>query len=82
MIWLAWRQLRTQATVAIAALAVVAALLAMTGPHLADLHSTAGRGLIQQLSPTDTTLYFVGGVAVLLVLSPHRHVLGRPAGRE
>ncbi|MCX5529921.1 transporter [Streptomyces sp. NBC_00006] len=67
MIWLTWRQLRTQATAVIAALAALAALLAATGPHLAGLHTTAGRGLVQQLSPTDTTLYFVGGVTVLLV---------------
>lgn len=67
MIWLTWRQLRTQATAVVAALAAIAALLAATGPHLAGLHTSAGRGLIQQLTPTATTLYFTGGVAVLLV---------------
>ncbi|MFI5660891.1 transporter [Streptomyces sp. NPDC051684] len=67
MIWLTWRQLRTQATAVIAALVGLAALLAATGPHLTGLHTTAGRGLVQQLTPTDTTLYFVGGMAVLLV---------------
>ncbi|MEV0846087.1 transporter [Streptomyces sp. NPDC049954] len=67
MIWLTWRQLRTQATAGIAPLAALAALLAATGPHLAGLHTTAGRGLVSQLTSTDTTLYFVGGMAVLLV---------------
>jgi hypothetical protein len=67
MIWLTWRQFRTQATVFIGVLSALAALLAATGPRLTDLHTTAGRGLVQQLTSTDTTLYFVGGVAVLLV---------------
>jgi hypothetical protein len=34
MTWLAWRQLRTQAAVAMALLAVVAIMLVLTGPHL------------------------------------------------
>ncbi|MFJ7630883.1 ABC transporter permease subunit [Streptomyces sp. NPDC097595] len=67
MIWLTWRQLRTQATLTLAVLAVLVIVLAATGPQLADLHTTAGRGLIQQLTGTDTTLYFAGGVAVLVL---------------
>ncbi|MGN5637533.1 transporter [Streptomyces sp. AC154] len=67
MIWLTWRQFRTQATMFTGALAVLAALLAATGPHLAGLHTTAGRGIISQLTGTDTALYFVGAVTVLLV---------------
>ena len=42
MIWLTWRQFRAQAITATAALAVLAALLAVTGPHLADLYATSG----------------------------------------
>ena len=34
MTWLAWRQLRTQAAVAVALLAAVAIMLVLTGPHL------------------------------------------------
>lgn len=34
MTWLAWRQLRTQAAVAVALLAAVAIVLELTGPHL------------------------------------------------
>lgn len=40
MIRLAWRQLRAQATVAGIGLAVVAVLLALTGPHLVHLYDT------------------------------------------
>jgi predicted Na+-dependent transporter len=36
MIWLTWRQFRTQALSAAAALAVFAILLAATGPHMAS----------------------------------------------
>jgi hypothetical protein len=42
MIWLTWRQFRTQAWVAIAALAAVAVALAVTGPHLAHLYDVSG----------------------------------------
>jgi hypothetical protein len=38
----AWRQFRTQAAVAFAALASLAVVLAITGAHLADLYDTAG----------------------------------------
>jgi hypothetical protein len=41
MIWLTWRQFRTQAITAAAALAACAILLAATGPHLASLYSTS-----------------------------------------
>jgi len=42
MTWLTWRQFRAQAIVAAAALAVVAAALAVTGPHLAHLFDSNG----------------------------------------
>jgi hypothetical protein len=42
MIWLTWRQFRTQAVVAAAALAAFAVLLAATGPHLASLYDASG----------------------------------------
>jgi ABC-type transport system involved in multi-copper enzyme maturation permease subunit len=42
MTWLAWRQFRTQAWTALAGLAVIAVLLAVTGPHLAHLYDTSG----------------------------------------
>jgi hypothetical protein len=40
MIWLTWRQFRAQAAMMAAALAVLAAILALTGPGLADDYST------------------------------------------
>ncbi len=40
MIWLAWRQFRVQAYVAVGLLAVMAVALLMTGPHLAHVYDT------------------------------------------
>jgi hypothetical protein len=40
MIWLTWRQFRAAATMMAAALAVLAAILALTGPGVADDYST------------------------------------------
>jgi hypothetical protein len=42
MIWLTWRQFRTSAWVASAALAATAVLLAVTGLHLAHLYDASG----------------------------------------
>jgi hypothetical protein len=42
MIWLTWRQFRTQAVVAAAALSAFAILLAVTEPHLASLYAASG----------------------------------------
>jgi hypothetical protein len=42
VIWLSWRQFRGQAAVAVAALAVFAIVLAVTGPHLASLYAAKG----------------------------------------
>jgi hypothetical protein len=43
MIWVTWRQFRTQAAVVFGALAVVAVVLAITGPHLVHLYDTTVR---------------------------------------
>ncbi|MFJ7293508.1 transporter [Streptomyces collinus] len=67
MIWLTWRQFRTQAAVVFAAVAVLAAVLAVTGPHLADLYRTAGSGLVDQVSSADQALYYTGLLVVLAV---------------
>jgi hypothetical protein len=42
MMWLTWRQFRPQAIAGIAALAVFAITLGVTGPHLAHLYDTSG----------------------------------------
>lgn len=67
MIWLTWRQLRTQAALAAAAIAALAVLLAATGPRLANLYDTAGPGLMHRLTSADQTVYFVGGITLLLL---------------
>ncbi|MFE0653524.1 transporter [Streptomyces sp. NPDC059534] len=67
MIWLTWRQFRTQAAVMFAAVAALAAALAVTGPQLADLHRAAGSSLVDQVSSPDRTLYYTGLLAVLAV---------------
>ncbi|MFI6422515.1 transporter [Streptomyces sp. NPDC050842] len=67
MIWLTWRQFRTQAAVLFAAVAAFAATLAVTGPHLADLYRTAGSSLVDRVSGSDQTLYYTGLLVVLAV---------------
>jgi len=42
MIWLTWRQFRAQAIAAAAALAVLALVFGLTGPHLAHLYDVSG----------------------------------------
>lgn len=42
MIWLTWRQFRPQAWATLGTLAVLAALLAITGPNLVHLYNTSG----------------------------------------
>lgn len=67
MIWLAWRQFRTQAAAMLCALAALAVLLAATGTQLADLHDSTGNDLIRQLTSADRASYFTGLAIVLLV---------------
>lgn len=67
MIWLTWRQFRTQATVVYLALAFLAALLAVTGPQLADLYASAGDDLFGRITSADQTVYYLGLAVVLLV---------------
>lgn len=64
MIRLAWRQFRFEAWIALGALAVVAAVLGVTGPHLAHVFATAP----SQLATTDPTLQ--SAVAVLTLITP------------
>lgn len=67
MIWLTWRQFRTQAAVMLAAVAALAAALAVTGPQLADLYRAAGSGLVDRLSSSDQSVHYAGLVVVLAV---------------
>jgi hypothetical protein len=66
MIWLSWRQLRIPVLTVYPVLAVIAILLAITGPHLADLLHDYGRDFFTQLGfeTFDRRLYLVAHVAV------------------
>ncbi|WP_433176631.1 ABC transporter permease [Actinoallomurus sp. CA-150999] len=65
MIWLTWRQLRTQAAVVFGAIVVLAALLAATGPHMVHLYNAHGRAFLDELGSTESNLYVIGTFAVL-----------------
>ncbi|PWI07102.1 transporter [Streptomyces sp. NWU339] len=67
MIWLTWRQFRTQAAVMFAVVAAFAAALAVTGPQLADLYRATGSSLADRISSSDQTLYYAGLMVVLAV---------------
>lgn len=62
MIWLSWRQLRIQAAAAAVGVVAAAIVLAVTGPHLADLTGA----VFDQLTRADRFLYFAGIVAVAI----------------
>lgn len=66
MTWLTWRQFRGQAAVVFAAVAVLAVLLAITGPRLAGLSVTAGTSFLSDFTADglDQGLYF-GGLALV-----------------
>jgi hypothetical protein len=65
MIWLTWRQFRTQAAVVFGPIAVFAVLLAATGPRLARRYGTGS--FLNEIGGVDTALYLLGAVAVLAV---------------
>lgn len=65
MIWLTWRQFRTQAAVIFGGVAVLAVVLAATGPRLVHLHHTQGDRFINDLNGTDSGLYVLAWLAVL-----------------
>jgi hypothetical protein len=65
MIWLTWRQFRTQAVVIYGGIAVLAAVLAATGPRLVHLHHTRGNAFINDLGGGDSALYALSSLAVL-----------------
>jgi hypothetical protein len=64
MIWLTWRQLRTQAAVVFGGITVFAVLLAATGPRLAHRSHTGG-DFLGETHGIDTALYVIGVVALL-----------------
>ena len=76
MIRLTWRQFRTQATVAFGALAVIAVVLAITGPQLVHLYYTSVVPCQAQGDCSLATTAFVGrdkllqGLGLVLVVVP------------
>ncbi|MCC9309055.1 ABC transporter permease [Kitasatospora sp. RB6PN24] len=67
MTWLTWRQFRAQAAWVFGGVAVFAAVLAATGPRLAELHRTAGDQFFQLLSSSYDDLYLLGALLVRAV---------------
>jgi hypothetical protein len=58
MIWLAWRQFRSQAAVVFGLLVIVAVALAVTGPHLVHLYDTTVKPCTSQKDcGTETALF-------------------------
>ncbi|GAA4488184.1 transporter [Actinoallomurus oryzae] len=67
MIWLTWRQFRTQAAVAFGAVVVILAALAATGPQLAHMYQTRGDRFLDGIGALDTDLYLVTVLALLVL---------------
>lgn len=79
MIWLTWRQFRTQAIGTTIAIILFAILLAVTGPHLAgnyaasgipDCHNSAcgqlASNFLTQISSIDSFVYILGLIGIVL----------------
>jgi ABC-2 family transporter protein len=67
MIWLTWRQFRTQAVVVYAAVTAAAVVLAITGPRLLDL-ARIDANIYDHLTVTDRNLFFAG--IVVMAVAP------------
>jgi hypothetical protein len=65
MIWLTWRQFRTQAVVMYAAIGVLAAVLAATGSGLAQQYHASGSSFLSDISGSDTDLYVLSSLLLL-----------------
>jgi ABC-type transport system involved in multi-copper enzyme maturation permease subunit len=68
MIWLTWRQFRTQAATVYAAVAAIAVVLAITGPRLLELSRAYPNAVFDQLTRTDRNLYGAG--LVVMAVAP------------
>jgi hypothetical protein len=65
MIWLAWRQLRSQAAVLYGGIAVLVLALAATGPGMDRQYRADPGTFLPDISGVDSTLYLVSALAVL-----------------
>ncbi len=70
MTWLAWRQLRMQAAVAGTGVAVLAAVLALTGGELASLSQTSGDRFLPQLSGAGSNAMVLTAASVVVLALP------------
>jgi hypothetical protein len=73
--WLTWRQFRAQAFAAITAVAALAILLAVTGPHLASLYRASGMPRCRGASCGQLADTFLSG-PVSAGIIPFTYVLG------
>ena len=64
MMWLSWRQFRTQAAAVYAGVVAFAAVLAVTGPRLVDLARAHPAAVLDGLSRSDRLIYNAGLVVV------------------
>ena len=69
MIWLAWRQFRLQAFVAVGLLAAVAIAFAWTGPHIVHVYDTVVRTCASRGDCPSVTQSFLGRDHLLRDLS-------------
>jgi hypothetical protein len=69
MIWLTWRQFRTQAVVVLTAVGFVAVVLAFTGARVAALHDADAGEFLNRFAGSGMykTLYFVSAAAVYAI---------------
>jgi hypothetical protein len=67
MIWLTWRQLRTQAAVLFGAVALLGAVLIATRPGLASEYRQDGAAFLSRIGGTYSTLYLIGSLFLLAV---------------
>ena len=67
MIWLTWRQFRTQAAVVYGAVFLVLAALAVTGPRLAHTYHHRGAAFLDGIGGLDADLYLIT-VLIQLIL--------------
>jgi ABC-type transport system involved in multi-copper enzyme maturation permease subunit len=69
MIWLTWRQFRASALVLLGAVAAGLAVLAVTGPQVADLSRSTGQGFLEALGADRLkSTVFYASTAVVYVL--------------
>jgi hypothetical protein len=71
MIWLTWRQFRTQALVIFAAVAALGIMMAITGPHLLDLYNGDKDGFLARIEVDRIKEFlYLAGVALVYAAPP------------